>query len=237
MPVIRNSIAALAGLCLLATPALAGDAAALNILGFSADGKVFAFEEYGIQDGSGFPYANRFYIDTASDSFLPGAPVRARLDSENATIAQAREKAAAEGEKIMPAGALERGFTAAANAITELSADPKKIIALPQPVFPTIDKPVEIRLEEFDMAPARDCAMFEQTKGFRLLRIDPETGAQIAILHEDKRLPESRGCPLGYSLGGLQTDMRNGVMTLMIAMRTGGFEGPDHRWLAVAGKL
>jgi hypothetical protein len=40
--------------------AQAGDAAKLDILGFSKDGGVFAFEEYGVQDGSGFPYANRF---------------------------------------------------------------------------------------------------------------------------------------------------------------------------------
>jgi len=59
------------------SPALAGDTAEINVLGFSADGSIFAFEEYGVQDGSGFPYANRFYIDTASDKFLPGTPVRA----------------------------------------------------------------------------------------------------------------------------------------------------------------
>ena len=41
---------------------LAGDVSALQILGFTPDGGVFAFEDYGIQDGSGFPYASRFYI-------------------------------------------------------------------------------------------------------------------------------------------------------------------------------
>ncbi|MGE6786024.1 DUF2259 domain-containing protein, partial [Ensifer adhaerens] len=52
--------AAISGLCCLAaaataSPALAGDYAALQPIGFSADGNVFAFEEYGVQDGSGFP--------------------------------------------------------------------------------------------------------------------------------------------------------------------------------------
>ena len=49
-----------------AASARAGDVAELEILGFSDDGGVFAFEEYGVQDGSGFPYANRYYIDTAT---------------------------------------------------------------------------------------------------------------------------------------------------------------------------
>lgn len=60
-----------------ASPTFAGDYAALQPIGFSADGNVFAFEEYGVQDGSGFPYSTIYVIDTRDDSFLPGAPVRA----------------------------------------------------------------------------------------------------------------------------------------------------------------
>lgn len=75
----------------------AGDVAELEILGFTKDGSVFAFEEYGVQDGSGFPYANRYYIDTSTDSFLKGTPIRVRLEDENAKLdavrLQARQKA------------------------------------------------------------------------------------------------------------------------------------------------
>ena len=53
-----------ATLALSSGTALAGDFANLNVLGFSSDGNIFAFEQYGVQDGSGFPYADRFYIDT-----------------------------------------------------------------------------------------------------------------------------------------------------------------------------
>ncbi|TIL61031.1 MAG: hypothetical protein E5Y89_28055, partial [Mesorhizobium sp.] len=49
----------LAQLATVAT-AGAGDVAELEILGFSKDGGVFAFEEYGVQDGSGYPYASRY---------------------------------------------------------------------------------------------------------------------------------------------------------------------------------
>ncbi|MBN9059609.1 MAG: DUF2259 domain-containing protein, partial [Rhizobiales bacterium] len=47
------------------TAAMAGDFAERSILGFSPDGGRFAFEEFGIQDGSGFPYSNIFVLDTA----------------------------------------------------------------------------------------------------------------------------------------------------------------------------
>ena len=58
MSTIRLALIILLGVFSL--EASAGDTATPQVLGFSADGKVFAFEEYGIQDGSGFPYANRF---------------------------------------------------------------------------------------------------------------------------------------------------------------------------------
>lgn len=79
----------------------AGDVAELEILGFTGNGGIFAFEEYGVQDGSGFPYANRYYIDTADDSFLEGTPIRVRLDDENATLDAARLAARQKGEAII----------------------------------------------------------------------------------------------------------------------------------------
>jgi len=89
-------LAVLVGLLGWSSAVRAGDVARLEILGFSHNGAVFAFEEYGVQDGSGFPYANRYYIDTASDSFVKGTPIRVRLDDESATIDAAR-RGASEG--------------------------------------------------------------------------------------------------------------------------------------------
>ena len=68
---LREKFLAAIGLFFVSTlPSAGGDTASIEILGFTADGSVFAFEEYGIQDGSGFPYSHRFYIDTATDRFL-----------------------------------------------------------------------------------------------------------------------------------------------------------------------
>ncbi|GEM_PF-3871342 len=41
----------------------AGDYSNLNIICFSKDGKYMAFEEYGTQDGSGFPCINIYFIN------------------------------------------------------------------------------------------------------------------------------------------------------------------------------
>ena len=235
---IRPALFAAALAALSAAPALAGDAAQLEILGFSKDGGVFAFEEYGVQDGSGFPYANRYYIDTTSDTFVKGTPVKVRLDDESASLADARKEARAKGEAIVREDELaaNRGFTAGWNAVTEYTADPHRISVNPRPVFPPIDPALEFRLEEVRLENPARCADQGDTVGFQLLRVATGDGGRTQLVHEDRAIPESRRCPLGYRIGGVQTFHPQGgapVFAVMIAVRQVGFEGPDHRWLAV----
>ena len=221
--------------------ARAGDVAALDILGFSEDGNVFAFEEYGVQDGSGFPYSNRFYIDTNTDEFLPGTPIRVRLDDETATLDAARAQSRDRGEKIIAQSVLaaNRGYTAGSNAVTEYSADPHRMLVNPRPIFSPVDPPLELRIEEIPLNNLEPCASHGEINGFRLLRIDATQGGQTQVLHEDKSIPQSRGCPSGYIIGAVQTFEWNHSLTsyaVLIAVRRYGFEGPDYRWIAVTGR-
>jgi predicted secreted protein len=223
-------------------PALAGDAAELNILGFSADGLVFAFEEFGIQDGSGFPYANRYYIDTGSDKFVAGSPVRVRIDDEAANLELVRQQARERGDAIVTNATLaaNRGFTAGARPATQISGDAHHMAVNPRPVFPPIDPALELRLEEFSVQGPDFCADFGPIKGFRLTRLGGQPGEQAVLLHEDTALPASRGCALGYSIGAVQTFFPQGgapVYAVLISVRSSGFEGPDHRWIAVPGRF
>lgn len=224
-------------------PADAGDAATLNVLGFSSDGEVFAFEEYGVQDGSGFPYANRFYIDTTTDQFLPGSPIRKRIDNETASVDEVRAQARADGQSIISDALLaaNHGYLAGSSPITELSADPHRMVVNPRPVNPPIDAPVEIRLEEIMFVPSQTCSgISEASVGFRLTKIDPTPGGTTQLLSQDDAVPASRGCPLGYAIGGVQTlfpDKAEPVMAVLIAIRSFGFEGPDFRWMAVTAPI
>ncbi|MGF7007169.1 DUF2259 domain-containing protein [Aminobacter sp. BE322] len=215
--------------------AVAGDASELNVLGFSADGKIFAFEEFGIQDGSGFPYANRFYIDTATDKFMPGTPVRVRLDDEAAGLEAARAEARKQGAKVVADEVLaeNRGYLAGFNAITEASADPYRMTVNPRPVFPPIDEQLEFRLEEVSLGEIERCP-FGPIKGFKLSRVDAKAGDKV--LQEDTSVPQSRGCPTGYRIGGVQTFEGGAVHAVLVSVIGQGFEGPDHRWLAVTGR-
>lgn len=228
-------------LWLAAGAAWAGDVAQLRILGFSKGGDIFAFEEYGVQDGSGFPYANRYYIDTATDTFVKGTPVRVRLDDESATLQAARNKAREQGEAVVKQAELDAnpGFTAGSNPVTELSADPQRMVVNPRPVFPAIDQPLEFRLDEVALSGEDVCASQGETKGFRLLRIEASPNGTTKLLHEDKSIPKSRGCPNGYGIGAVQTYGGDSLSAyaVLIWTRGYGFEGPDYRWIAVTGRL
>lgn len=221
--------------------AQAGDVAELEILGFAKDGGVFAFEEYGVQDGSGFPYANRYYIDTNDDSFLKGTPIRVRLDDETATIEAARLQARQKGEAIVSQAELSanRGITAGFNPVTELSADPHRMAVNPRPIFSPVDQPLEFRLDELGMNNTEGCESQGEINGFRLLRVEARDGGITRLLHEDKSIPKSRGCPNGYSIGAVQTFSTDSLSAyaVLIAVRQYGFEGPDYRWIAVTGRL
>lgn len=237
---MRRAATLAAAIATLAGPALAGDAAELAILGFTADGAVFAFEEYGVQDGSGFPYANRFYIDTVTDNFVPGTPIRVRIDDEAASVEDARRQARTQAQAVAADAALMPGFTAGFNPITELSADPHRLAVNPRPVVPAIDAPLEFRLEEIALEQPANCHGLGEVVGFRLVRAGIAPDETARLVHEDAAIPASRNCPLGYRLGAVQTFFPEGgapVYAVLVAVRSLGFEGPNHRWIAVPGRL
>ncbi|MBK8456999.1 MAG: DUF2259 domain-containing protein [Phyllobacteriaceae bacterium] len=229
-------------LAAIATPAAAGDAAELNILGFSRDGRVFAFEEFGIQDGSGFPYAHRFYIDTATDKFLSGTPVRVRIEDENTGLSVARAEAKRKGEKIIADATLNanRGHSVGANALGEINADKARIVVNPRSVFPPIDEPIEFRVEKIPVDIPERCQDFLEIGGLRALRVRAQDGEATQVLHVDSKIPLSRGCPTGYGVAAVQTmfpDSGEPVFALVIAVERIGFEGPDFRYIALTGHI
>lgn len=222
---------------LLAVPATAGDFATLEPLGFSEDGKVFAFEQSGIQDGSGFPYAEIFFLDLAEDRFLPPSPVRIRIEDDGAGIADAKKRAREEARTLFDAHDPEAqpGSLVVANPPTELSADPYRARFLPRPIEPTPDKPVELRLEPIPLSGGKACEVFGTSYGYRLVRIATEPGDSAVLIHEDTAIPESRGCPLDYRLTEIRIYERptgGFAAVAIIGVKSVGFEGPDLRYIA-----
>ena len=238
-PLHFRSLLAVAFVALSCLPAISGDFAQRHIHGFSPDGGLFAFEEYGVQDGSGFPYSNIYVIDTATDQWTTGSPFRALIEDENKTVFDAREAARIKAGPVMKSFE-DRGNVVATNQPTEMGGDTRRFLANPRMVVPPIDDEIEFRLETLRFPSSELCSHFGETKGFRLMQIATKDGQSTRTLHEDKSIPESRGCPLDYRLADLVTwfpENGNPVAAIIILMEKVGFEGPDGRYLAVTARL
>ncbi|HEV7277685.1 MAG TPA: DUF2259 domain-containing protein [Devosiaceae bacterium] len=222
---------------LLPTAVAAGDRALADFIGYSEDGRYFAFEEYGIQDGSGFPYANIYVIDLPADAWVTGTPVRVQLESWEAELAVARAEA-----REQASGLLE-----------DLGIDnPPHLIALNGDGEPgnghtlefgavgylpgELENEQRLSLEIFEAPSPNDCITYlgEEAKGYALLL---EDDGAVRELHRDTgQLPESRGCPTTYRIYGVVARPDSGSLddaVVIVSVYPFGFEGPDRRFLAV----
>ena len=147
--------------------------------------------------GRAFPMPTAITSTPTDDSFLKGTPIRVRLDDENATLDAARLQARQKGEAIVSQAELtaNRGITAGFNPVTELSADPHRMVVNPRPIFSPVDQPLEFRLDEIGMNNTEGCESQGEINGFRLLRIEAQDGGQTQLLHEDKSIPQKPRLP------------------------------------------
>jgi predicted secreted protein len=208
--------------------AMAGDAASLNVIGFSPDGKVFAFEQYGVEDGSGFPYAEIVMVDTEKDAWLPGTPIRKRVDTDGASLEEARKAVADEARPLLSKWRVgEPGETLFSDPD---AANPDGL----QRVKISQGFPMNLILEERPVA-SPECAKFTDrpVKAFTLT--EKTFRSSPNVVHRDDSVPASRGCPLAYAVTRLIVHGGGGkpVYAALIRMEKHGFEGPDSRYLAV----
>jgi predicted secreted protein len=241
LTMLRHGLGRLAATVLLAAmPAIsagAGDFAERAFLGFSADGRYFAFEQFGIQDGSGFPYSDIFVIDLEADAWVEGTPVRVSIENEEVPISEARRQA---HDKVRPT--LEQfdvyhpGRLVAAAPVTEAYQDPHEL-SFRRHSFeaPGSDQRTAL-LDILDRPTPPGCAgLGEDFKGFAL-RVRNDATKEEILVHEDAGLPSSRGCPLDYGLSDIvafPAFAQAEILVLLVNVFAYGFEGPDRRYIAI----
>lgn len=218
------------------TPVSAGDFAERNIIGFSPDGGIFAFEQYGTHDGSGFPYSEIFVNDTKRDKWVANTPIRLRIDDEAATVAQARQQASTQATPVVTnLNVTKPGRLLAHNPPSELSADPHALTVNAVQTVPPSEEPWHFTLEEIPLQ-ASHCPDLggETLQGFRLQVRQGDGPA--TVWHADAAIPESRKCPLRYAISDvIIADLDGGprVFAVLISVFSIGFEGPDRRFIAI----
>lgn len=227
-------------LALFAAPAFAGDAANFTPLGFSADGRYFGYEEFGVQDGSGFAYSNIFILDVAEDKWVGGSPFRVRLEEESPTLAGVRTLAMGQAAKALAdLDVTEPAIIAAMHADGQPVAD-RKTIMFGAPGFGLNepDDSAKLSLSTFPSTSTVRCVEdfgFEKPVGFAL-ELEPSDRAPV-LIYRDESVPASRNCTVDYQLsavvGPVNWAWNNRTPVAIISVFSQGFEGPDRRFIAV----
>ena len=146
----------LSALSSAAAPALAADGAQSRAIGYSADGKYFAFEQFGVQDGSGFPYWDVFVLDLAANDWVKGTPVRILVEDEEQRLPEARRQAMAKAGPVIERLAItEPADLLLANPFTEAVPDRTRVRF---GIFHnTMEPPYELSVANVDLPAPADC--------------------------------------------------------------------------------
>ena len=241
---MRRLLAAAVLLC-AGTPAIAADGASLNVIGFSPDSKYFAFEQYGIQDASGFPYWDVFVLDLEKNQWVKDSPLHVVVEDETKTVSAAHAKAKGPAAALMNEyGILEPPVILAATPATEVVADRTHVVfdrsytsrGAPDSALVFPDIRYELKVETKPMPLPGICdPQGGPYFGFTLSLQDFKSKTWHAIYADDS-LPASRGCILGYDLAAVAA--QQGVpgtdrLVAIVGVYAKGFEGADHRYIAV----
>jgi predicted secreted protein len=221
----------------LAAPALAGDRALVDVIGYSENGQYFAFEEFGIQDGSGFAYSSIYIIDLSTDSWVVGTPLREQADDEGVSLSQIRAEVQLQAAPDIEGFGIDVPAEYAALIGDGAPDNDGQTLRFGSPGYEPgdVSGDYELRLSAFPTTAVAPCAEWFSVdpKGYELVIAD---GGSERLIHRDGALPRSRGCPVSYRLHGVVLPFNAGSISQAVALISvypGGFEGPDRRFIAV----
>jgi predicted secreted protein len=252
LSLLARPLALIAALCLLTTSTCAGDAAARRVLGFSPDGRYFAFEQFTQFYDATEVLDEIVVIDTAADRFVKGAPLRLETTSDDERdVAAVRAALLAKAKPLLARHQIGAPGTRFAGKpsigldeveIYQTATEPlatAQAIALPdgrQLTLTVSDTP----LGPAECRTARGVTMEVAAAGVTLkLSID---GAAPKTLAQDHKLPAARRCVSGYGIAEiLHHQGKDGAQTLAVVLEmvdhANYHAGPNRRFMAVTTRL
>lgn len=220
--------------------AMAGQSSHTRPIGFSKDGKYFAFIEYTMQDGSGFTDASVKFLNIAKNDYAEKAVV-VEDRNEMANLIKTREKALVKAQPILTKlGIVKNNFDfLVSRLITDMdvtkSNDLQKKATFS--TYHTLMSPSSYEVS-LDLKLGKHELCYDEVEAKMLkVSLKKENGKAV-VLQEDKELPKSRGCAYDYSIQDIivKEDSRTEVVVLITVMQK-DMEGPSSKVIAITGKL
>lgn len=251
----RVCVCAFAAAMVLSGAAQAGDAAARRFIGFSPDGRFFAFEQYSMIYDEDAAFSEYLIIDTEKNRLVPGTPVRVFIRDDADGLDEEKARAGAE-KKAKPLldkfKVSEPGSYVAGQPSMDL--DEIGVYQMePKPLAKTLDVPLPVgrkarlAITSQPLGTAicegfggRGRAGRAKVAGLKLtLSLD---GSAPVVLQQDKSLPKNRRCAADYGIAEAYLHTaEDGTVTLAAlveyADNDGFHAGPNRRFLAVTKRL
>lgn len=221
-------------------PAMAGDRALINFLGYSPDSRYFAFEEYGELDGVSLAYSRIAIVDLATGGF-PGSPIYKEADEDaQRSLPEIRAAAAAAAKEPLALFKI-----AVPVEIQVLSGDgvigPASEMRFGLPGYAltpgATDGDYTLSLTAFNLPMSALCEEKIDRPGLGFALSLSGDGPTRELHRDAASLPEWRGCPLGYRLYAMVTPFgsNNGLSAgaAIVSAYPFDFEGPSRRFIVV----
>lgn len=244
---LRFALSVLAFVCCV--PAFAADGAQSRALGYSTDARYFAFEEYGIQDGSGAAYSSIFILDTEKDDWVKGTPIRVQGTEDEGDVAVIRDRAMKQAAPLIADLKLTGAFdTLVHMPFTEIVPDRTSVrFARSYASSGRLEDydslgSFQLRVASVAVPQPAGCpdADFITVTGMEVSLTNLQSGAR-KILASDKAIPKSRWCPHDYDIEAVYAPTAMGLqkdpLVALIGVYSRGFEGSDRHFIAVPFEL
>ncbi|MBY3344136.1 DUF2259 domain-containing protein [Rhizobium laguerreae] len=215
---------------------LAGDIANIQPIGFSADGKVFGFQEFGIEESGNLPYSNTYFIDTEDGHYLEGTPFHTELTDKDANLSKARRQNLTAARSQMDKYDLltNPGLIAAFNPPTELGSPSKTLRYTTLATDGPPKAPYTLSLGEMPVPTPKDCAAVDKRViGFSLQMIEKEGAPNRQAGRQATAVPAERVCSVEYRIGGAVVYQPEGGNQVHIALVLAFDADRNGRWIAV----
>ncbi len=211
-----------------AASAEAGDLQNFRSLGFSNDGRYYAFVQSVIQDGSGFPSAEAAVIEVDTNTMVKRKLVV--LESELSTEAQAITKAVAgvdlAGYRI---NGNQKGKTVLVRELSDLSTYTNTMFK------PDYFRAYTLTAEAIPEASPNEHCLYEDRGNLLKLTLNGTTENPLnLVMQQDSVLPQKRECAYNYAIR--RVILLNDKIVVIVSYDGNGFEGHDTDFMAVTAK-
>lgn len=228
------------GVFLTSISAFAGEASFFSPVGFNAAKTHYAFVQAGVQDGSGFPFAEAWVVKIQTNQLVARKLVILDTEADPAgTVKKAIDKAI--GQISLSTYGITKGKYLGTTLLSHLPTD---YSAGPQAIFSPYHYPVggagPAALPMYEVQAVSTGFIKAGCEDYppELLKLSlvglGETDGRNLVLQNDTDLPTSRGCAHAYKVEQVITS--GDALVVIVRYNDRGFEGPNQRLIAVTAK-